>query len=131
MIRTTHFALTWLAAVGTVAGAAEIDPADLEFFERCYACHGDDPAKIRGGLVLLDAEGLRAGGDSGAVIVPGSPEDSLMIEALHYEGLTQMPPDGKLPAHVIADFEQWIRRGAPDPRTGAGQTVVAARAAET
>ena len=140
MIRTTHFALTWLVAVGTVAGAAEIDPADLEFFEskirpvlveRCYACHGDDPAKIRGGLVLLDAEGLRAGGDSGAVIVPGSPEDSLMIEALHYEGLTQMPPDGKLPASVIADFEQWIRRGAPDPRTGAGQTVVAARAAET
>ena len=140
MIRTTHFALTWLAAVGTVAGAAEIDPADLEFFEskirpvlveRCYACHGDDPRKIRGGLVLLDAEGLRTGGDSGAVIVPGSPEDSLLIEALHYEGLTQMPPDGKLPAHVIADFEQWIRRGAPDPRSDAGQTIVAARAAET
>ena len=140
MIRTTHFVLAWLAAVGTVAGAAEIDPADLEFFEskirpvlveRCYACHGDDPRKIRGGLVLLDAEGLRTGGDSGAVIVPGSPEDSLLIEALHYEGLTQMPPDGKLPASVIADFELWIRRGAPDPRSDAGQTVVAARTAET
>ena len=133
-------ALAWLAAVGTVAGASEIDPADLEFFEskirpvlveRCYQCHGGDPAKIRGGLILLDAEGVRAGGDSGAVIVPGSPEDSLMIEALHYEGLTQMPPDGKLAAHVIADFEQWIRRGAPDPRTGGKQTVVAARTAET
>ncbi|MCY3932577.1 MAG: PSD1 and planctomycete cytochrome C domain-containing protein [Acidobacteria bacterium] len=140
MIRAAPFLLAWLAAVGTVAGASEIDPADLEFFEskirpvlveRCYQCHGGDPAKIRGGLILLDAEGVRAGGDSGAVIVPGSPQDSLMIEALHYEGLTQMPPDGKLPAHVIADFEQWIRRGAPDPRTGAEQTVVATRTAET
>ena len=135
MIRPAPFAFAWLAAVGTVAGASEVDPADLEFFEskirpvlaeRCYECHGGDPKKIRGGLVLLDAEGLRAGGDSGAVIVPGSPEDSLLIEALHYEGLTQMPPDGKLPPQVIADFELWIRRGAPDPRTGVERTAIAA-----
>ena len=135
MIRPASFAFAWLAAVGTVAGASELDPADLEFFEskirpilaeRCYECHGGDPKKIRGGLVLLDAEGLRAGGDSGAVIVPGSPEDSLLIEALHYEGLTQMPPDGKLPQQVIADFELWIRRGAPDPRTGVERTAIAA-----
>ncbi len=140
MIRAAPFAFAWLAAVGTVAGAAETDPADLEFFEsrirpvlveRCYACHGGDPAKIRGGLVLLDAAGLRAGGDSGAAVVPGSPEDSLLIEAIHYEGLTRMPPDGKLSASVIADFEQWIRLGAPDPRTGAEQTVVAERTAES
>ncbi len=140
MIRPAPFAFAWLAAVGTVAGASELGPADLEFFEskirpvlveRCYECHGDDPKKIRGGLVLLDAEGLRAGGDSGAVIVPGSPEDSLLIEALHYEGLTQMPPDGKLPQQVIADFELWIRRGAPDPRTGDERTVVAAKPAES
>ena len=140
MIRPAPFAFAWLAAVGTVAGASEVDPADLEFFEskirpvlaeRCYECHGGDPKKIRGGLVLLDAGGLRAGGDSGAVIVPGSPEDSLLIEALHYEGLTQMPPDGKLPPQVIADFELWIRRGAPDPRTGAERTVTAARPAES
>ena len=140
MIRNAPFLIASLAAVGAAAGAAEIDPADLEFFEskirpvlveRCYQCHGDDPRRIRGGLILLDAAGVRAGGDSGAVIVPGSPEDSLLIEALHYEGLTQMPPDGKLAAHVIADFEQWIRRGAPDPRTGEAQTVVAARTAET
>ncbi len=140
MIRPASFAFAWLAAVGTVAGASELDPADLEFFEskirpvlaeRCYECHGGDPKKIRGGLVLLDAEGLRAGGYSGAVIVPGSPEDSLLIEALHYEGLTQMPPDGKLPQQVIADFELWIRRGAPDPRTGAERTVTATRTAES
>src|SRR5258706_9416858 len=27
-----------------------------------------------------------------------------------------MPPSGKLPDTVIADFEQWIAAGAPDPR---------------
>ena len=74
---------------------------------------------------------MRAGGDSGAVVVPGSPGDSLLIEALHYEGLTQMPPDGKLASHVIADFEQWVRRGAPDPRSGGKRTAVAERSAET
>ncbi len=53
MIRAAPFLLAWLAAVGTVADASEIDPADLEFFEskirpvlveRCYQCHGGDPA---------------------------------------------------------------------------------------
>ena len=29
-----------------------------------------------------------------------------------------MPRDGKLPAAVIADFEAWIKMGAPDPRDG-------------
>ncbi len=133
-----HALTLGLLAGGGPVAAANLEPADVEFFEsrirpvlaeRCYACHGGDPRRIRGGLVLLDADGLRAGGDSGAVVVPGAPEDSLLIEALHYEGLTQMPPDGKLPAHVIADFEQWVRRGAPDPRTGTGETVVAERSA--
>ena len=29
-----------------------------------------------------------------------------------------MPPKGKLPDAVVADFEAWIKMGAPDPRTG-------------
>ena len=29
-----------------------------------------------------------------------------------------MPPKGKLPDAVIADFEAWISMGAPDPRDG-------------
>ena len=126
-----------------VAGAIPVQgqvlsPEDLEHFEskirpilaeRCYQCHGADPTRIRGGLVLLDAEGVRAGGDSGAVIVPGSPDDSLLIDAIRYDGLIQMPPDGKLPATVVADFERWVSRGAPDPRTPgvAGAPVVASR----
>src|SRR5205809_289131 len=42
---------------------------------------------------------------------------SRLLEALRYEG-PEMPPEGKLPDEVIADFATWIRMGAPDPRTG-------------
>ncbi|MEO2195545.1 MAG: PSD1 and planctomycete cytochrome C domain-containing protein, partial [bacterium] len=117
------------------AQSQELAPEDLEHFEskirpvlveRCYQCHGADPERIRAGLALVDAEGLRAGGDSGAVIVPGAPDDSLLVEVLRYEGPIQMPPDGRLPAAVVADFERWITLGAPDPRA-TDTPVVAAR----
>jgi hypothetical protein len=49
--------------------------------------------------------------------MPGDDKDSLLMEALRYEGL-EMPPTGKLPDETIADFAAWIRMGAPDPRTG-------------
>ena len=41
------------------------------------------------------------------------------MQALRYENF-EMPPKGKLPAAVIADFEQWIKHGAVDPREGSG-----------
>ena len=84
--------------------------------ERCYRCHGSDPDRVRGGLVLLDAAGMLAGGDSGAVIVPGSPDESLLIDAIRYEGSIRMPPDGRLSVDVVADFERWVQSGAFDPR---------------
>src|SRR5947209_12732235 len=31
-----------------------------------------------------------------------------------------MPPKQKLPDSVVADFEQWVKMGAPDPRTAGG-----------
>ena len=35
-----------------------------------------------------------------------------------------MPPRKKLPAEVVADFEQWIKRGVPDPRAGEATVTV-------
>ena len=141
---TTRFRAAVLVLVACLAAATsllaeEVSDEDREFFEsrirsvlaeRCYLCHGAGPAKIRGGLVLVDAEGLRAGGDSGAVIVPGAPQERLLVEALHYKRLTQMPPDGRLPDRVIADFELWIERGAPDPRLSGGSPVLAKKSAD-
>jgi hypothetical protein len=49
--------------------------------------------------------------------VPGKPSESLLIQALRQESLS-MPPKGKLPPAVVADFERWVAMGAPDPREG-------------
>ncbi len=54
--------------------------------------------------------------------MPAQPDESLLIEALRHESL-EMPPEGKLPDRVIADFVQWIGMGAPDPRDGDASQV--------
>ena len=50
------------------------------------------------------------------VVVPGEPEDSLLLSALRHDGL-EMPPKRRLPPNVVADFENWILAGAVDPRS--------------
>jgi hypothetical protein len=81
----------------------------------CYQCHSAQAEKLRGKLRLDSRQALLQGGASGApAVVPGKIEESLIIAALRHDGL-QMPPKKKLPAEVIADFEQWIRMGAPMP----------------
>ncbi len=70
-----------------------------------------------GGLVLDSKSGLAKGGATGPVVVPGKPAASRLLQALRYtDPSLQMPPTGRLPDPVIADFEQWIAAGAPDPR---------------
>lgn len=90
--------------------------------EKCYKCHAENSEKIKGGLVVDTREGIRRGGDSGPAIVPGDLAKSLLIESLRYINKDlQMPPEksgGRLPDSVIADFEKWVRMGAPDPREG-------------
>jgi hypothetical protein len=84
--------------------------------EHCYECHGDK--KQKGGLRLDSMPGWQTGGDSGAVIVPGQPDTSLLIDAIRYKNEDlQMPPKEPLGAAAIAVFTEWVRRGAPDPRT--------------
>jgi hypothetical protein len=108
-------------------------PQAIEFFEKkirpvltehCHACHSADAEKnkkLKGGLQLDTRDGVLKGGDSGPAIVPGKAADSLLVKTLHYAaGEVQMPPKGKLPDPVIADFEKWVNMGAPDPR---GATV--------
>ncbi len=84
---------------------------------KCYACHASTLKSPMGGLVLDTNAGLRRGGADGPVIVVGKPAESRLLQALRYSDPTlQMPPSGKLPDSVIADFEQWIAAGAADPR---------------
>jgi mono/diheme cytochrome c family protein len=99
---------------------------EIDFFEKrirpvlvqhCYACHSHNAKSLEGGLLMDSRAGMLKGGDDGPVIVPGKPEASNLIKAIRYgQDFSQMPPKGKLPAEVIADFERWIVAGAPDPR---------------
>jgi hypothetical protein len=119
----------WIAAgllVASFAGgpARAADPG-VEFFEKkirpvlaqhCCGCHSA-AKKHKGGLALDSREAVRKGGDSGPALVPGQPERSRLIRAVRYADETlQMPPKGKLPDAVIADLENWVKMGAPDPR---------------
>jgi cytochrome c553 len=117
--------------VGLIAGLASHaagadDRAGLAFFEakirpvlvkECYACHSAGAKKLKGGLRLDTKGAVLAGGDSGPAVVPGKPGESPLLNALKHDGLA-MPPKGKLPDAVVADFEHWIKLGAPDPRDG-------------
>ena len=67
---------------------------------------------LKGGLRVDTREGLTKGGDSGPAIVGGKPDESLLLDALRHDGI-EMPPKGKLPDAVVADFERWVKMGAP------------------
>ena len=117
------------AAPGVSGGLP--DPQQLAFFEskirpvlvqHCYKCHSAESKDIRGGLLVDSRQGLLVGGDSGAAVVPGDPAASQLLSALRHESV-EMPPDRRLPDSVIADFEQWIKSGAADPREGVVQRV--------
>ena len=85
---------------------------------KCYACHSSKLKAPMGALTLDTKAGVLQGGASGPAIVPGKPDQSLLLKALTYtDAHVQMPPSGKLSDEVIADFRQWIASGAADPRT--------------
>ncbi len=119
------FGLLGLAAVDHAVAA---DPR-LEHFEKkirpvliehCYECHSAEAAgrgKLKASLAVDTRAGLLKGGESGASVVPGKPAESVLLDALKFEGL-EMPPGKQLPPAVIADFEKWIADGAYDPREG-------------
>ena len=100
------------------------DPISLEdrrFFEsqvrpvlatNCLKCHG--AKKQRGSLRLDSLEGIQLGGDSGAVVVPGDPESSLLVSAIRHDSIA-MPPDEKLSESDIGGLVEWVRRGLPWP----------------
>src|SRR5947208_13664360 len=76
---------------------------------KCYGCHSSGQKAPMGGLVLDTKAGLQKGGPAGPVIVPGKPAESRLLQALSYsDPRLQMPPTGKLPQTVPADFPKWI-----------------------
>ncbi len=108
----------------TVVGAdTKTDPGGVEFFEEkvrpvlaanCFSCHSVGK-KRRGNLLLDSRSALLKGGDTGAALVPGEPDKSLLIKAISYTDELRMPPRSKLAKQQIDDLTAWVRMGAPWP----------------
>ena len=116
--------LTLLILPTCLAIAQQPTDTQLQFFETnirpalvkyCYDCHSVDAGDSRAGLLVDTRQGLLQGGDSGPALVPGNHTDSLIWEAINWDGY-EMPPSQKMPSEVIAHFKTWIDMGAPDPR---------------
>jgi hypothetical protein len=106
-----------VVAAGVFAVGAAAQSAALDHFEKsirptlaanCYACHSG--ATPQAGLSLDSAQGI------GRVVKAGDPDGSLLMRAIRYQDeQLRMPPGKALPAETIAEFEAWIRAGAPLP----------------
>ncbi|MCG8649220.1 MAG: PSD1 and planctomycete cytochrome C domain-containing protein [Pirellulales bacterium] len=120
---------SWLVLSIATSWCVSLPAGDIDFFERkirpvlikhCYQCHGGQPEDIKGGLRLDEPSAMLRGGDSGAAVMPGKPDESLLLAAIRYDGL-EMPPSGPLDQQIIHDFEKWIATGAADPRESDSQ----------
>ena len=128
----TLLKLTALAAMPLAVLAEappQLSPENTAFFEskirpvlveQCYGCHSAEAearGKLKAGLFVDSPQGLLDGGETGPSFVAGKPEESLLIKVVRHQIKdAEMPPKGKLPDTVIADFSKWIELGAPDPR---------------
>lgn len=86
---------------------------------KCFACHGDDPAKIKGDLNLLTREGMLKGGEnSKQVLAPGKAgESDLYLSVTWQNEDLEMPPkeNDRLTPEQVALVKAWIDAGAPWP----------------
>src|SRR5437879_4410714 len=122
-------ALAFMVVCGFVGSVFSAEPASggLALFndyigplfrERCYECHSHESGKAKGGLVLDSRNGWAKGGEHGPAIVPGKPEESLLLRAVsHTDPDLQMPPKKKLSDDQISKLRQWVALGATDPRS--------------
>ena len=83
--------------------------------KHCVECHG--PAEQSGELRLDMQSAVTKGGSLGLAVIPGDPEKSPIIRAIHYnDPAFEMPPKGKLGVDEIAILVEWVRTGAYWPK---------------
>jgi Protein of unknown function (DUF1553)/Protein of unknown function (DUF1549)/Planctomycete cytochrome C len=122
---------------GSIPGLADVPPNQHDvlpiLLRRCTACHGRHQQLAN--LDLRSKAAMLVGGKSGPAIVPGKPEESLLIKVLH---AGQMPPLERLVEASVKPIEpaevetlvKWIAAGAPevhiepDVATTAGDPLV-------
>ncbi len=106
-------------------------PEQFDFFEsqvrpllvtHCYECHSSQSKSLMGGLHLDNRQAALDGGESGPAVVPGKPEESLIVEAVRFESF-EMPPQGKLPEQDVETLVKWVSMGAPWPEAAPSEPV--------
>jgi mono/diheme cytochrome c family protein len=109
--------------VPVVSAPADASSAGEDFFETkvrpifaniCSNCHGDAATS---GLRVDSRELLLKGGSRGPAIVPNDPDKSLMIQAVRQTGELKMPKGGKLTPEEVQSLTDWVKMGAPWPRS--------------
>ena len=88
--------------------------------DKCFACHGEDPEKIKGELILLTLKDALKGGETFGkeVLIPGKAEKSMLyLTAIREEPDFEMPPKeaDKLTKEQAWFIRDWINAGAPWP----------------
>jgi mono/diheme cytochrome c family protein len=121
-----------LVSTGRVAASADAPPPSSPKFyatrvtdilsDNCLSCH-DETAK--GGLRLDSYAAIMKGGADGAVIVPGDPAASMLIQAIRRTGDLKMPPRRTLGPAEVADLEAWVKAGAVGADAAMPQTAAA------
>ena len=108
-------ALVRLLAGGALSASLTLaqptEPAVALLSQKCLACHNDK--KSSSGLSVETRTSALTGGNRGPAVVPGRPQDSLVMAAIRQTGALKMPPTGKLPDSEIDVVEKWIASGAP------------------
>jgi mono/diheme cytochrome c family protein len=102
------------AAASLLSAADERERFEMEvrplLADNCWSCHRQS---AMGGLRLDGLDTILKGGKSGPAVVPGKPDESLLIQAVtHTHERLSMPPQGKLTDDQIATLVDWVKRGA-------------------
>ncbi|MFN8706925.1 MAG: DUF1549 domain-containing protein, partial [Planctomyces sp.] len=110
---------------GLMASEAADPGTPSEFFHQrvepvlkrhCYECHSHNSGVMESGLALDWKNGWVTGGKRGPAIVPGRPEESLLIRAISHLDEHLKMPEEKLAEDQIAMLTEWVRSGAWDDR---------------
>lgn len=118
-----HFSLIALL-LSAASSQAQPDAAGIQFFEtkvrpllvtHCQGCHNSKGKMAYGGLRLDQRALFFQGGQSGPLVVPGKPAESLLLKVVGYGAELKMPPTGKLKPEQIEVLAEWVRMGAPWP----------------
>jgi hypothetical protein len=119
----TRLLVSGLFLLGCTAVLRAAPPTEgVEFFEKkvrpllvehCQSCHG--PKRQQAGLRLDTRADFLKGGDTGPIVKPGKPDESLLVRAVRHGDDVKMPPKGKLPDAAVEALTRWVQMGVPWP----------------